>query len=204
MFRRAQEPSDKSRYDKSYFNLLIEYNSSLARGQLPGTFEYLQVGSTEKKYPGLRVSYLHSSIFLAPKCHCDPNAYFYDDDLARKTVDAHLYINGMGSDKGCDGGGKYQKGIRFVMIRRRSTNACLVDPMVVIFMSIGFTDPNPCRIDFFVLCNCESFVLFVIDILFYLMFVLNEVKINVLFLSCSLRRYTFLFNVSSQDQFRLV
>ncbi|KAK2171035.1 hypothetical protein NP493_1112g00008 [Ridgeia piscesae] len=98
VFRRAQEPSDKSRYDKSYFNLLIEYNSTLARRQLPGTFEYLQVGATEKKYPGLRVSYLHSSIFLAPKCHCDPNAYFYDDDLARKTVDAHLYINGLGVD----------------------------------------------------------------------------------------------------------
>ena len=114
VFRRAQEPSDKSRYDKSYFNLLIEYNSTLARRQLPGTFEYLQVGATEKKYPGLRVSYLHSSIFLAPKCHCDPNAYFYDDDLARKTVDAHLYINGLGADLGCEGGGKYQKGIRWV------------------------------------------------------------------------------------------
>ena len=34
---------DKSSYDKSYFNLLIEYNASLARSQFPGTFEYLQV-----------------------------------------------------------------------------------------------------------------------------------------------------------------
>jgi hypothetical protein len=42
-FRRAQEPVDKSKYEKSYFNLLIEYNSTIARRELPGTFEYLQV-----------------------------------------------------------------------------------------------------------------------------------------------------------------
>ena len=43
VFRRAQEPTDKSPYGKSYFNLLIEYNSTVAREELPGVFEYLQV-----------------------------------------------------------------------------------------------------------------------------------------------------------------
>ena len=43
VFRRVQEPADKSKYEKSYFNLLIEYDSDLARKDLPGTFEYLQV-----------------------------------------------------------------------------------------------------------------------------------------------------------------
>lgn len=112
VFRRAQEPTDKTKYEKSYFNLLIEYNSELAREKLPGTFEYLKVYYNEPKYPGLRVSYLHSSIFLAPKCHCDPNFYFYDDDLAGKTVDAHLWINSVTPDLGCAGGRKYEKGIR--------------------------------------------------------------------------------------------
>lgn len=93
--------------------MIIEYNSDLARKELPGTFEYLQVKDNETKYPGgLRVSYLHSSIFLAPKCHCDPGAYFYDDNLAKKTVDAHEYINGIYPDPGCDHGGRYVKGIR--------------------------------------------------------------------------------------------
>ncbi len=67
----------------------------------------------EEKYKGLRVSYLHSSIFLAPKCHCDPNAYFYDDDLAQKTVSAHEWINSVRPDEGCDApDAKYEKGIR--------------------------------------------------------------------------------------------
>ena len=112
VFRRAQEPMDKSKYEKSYFNLLIEYNSELGRKELPGTYEYLKVFYNEAKYPGLRVSYLHSSIFLAPKCHCDPNSYFYDDDLAKKTVDAHKWINSVTKDVGCEGGNKYEKGIR--------------------------------------------------------------------------------------------
>ena len=43
VFRRVQEPSNKAQYEKSYFNLLIEYDSDLARRDLPGTFEYLQV-----------------------------------------------------------------------------------------------------------------------------------------------------------------
>ena len=72
-----------------------------------------QVKDDEEKYKGLRVSYLHSSIFLAPKCHCDPNAYFYDDDLAKKTVVAHKWINSDLADKGCeDKTAKYEKGIR--------------------------------------------------------------------------------------------
>lgn len=116
MFRRAQEPEDKANYEKSYFNLLIEYNSKIARQKFPGTFEYLQVKYNEKKYPGLRVSYLHSSIFLAPKCHCDPNAYFYDDDLAQKTVAAHRYINSDTPDYGCDQEkrSRYVKSVRLV------------------------------------------------------------------------------------------
>lgn len=112
IFRRAQEPEDKTQYEKSYFNLLIEYNSTTAQEQFPGTFEYLQVKENERKYPGLRVSYLHSSIFFAPKCHCDPNQYFYDDALDQKTVDAHRWINSVMKDVGCDGMGKYEKGIR--------------------------------------------------------------------------------------------
>ena len=101
-------------YEKSYFNLLIEYNSTVARAELPGTFEYLQVKYDEPAYPELRVTYLHSSIFLAPKCHCDPNAYLLDDNLGNKTVDAHKWINSIKPDKGCGNGNnqKYEKGVR--------------------------------------------------------------------------------------------
>ena len=35
----------------------------------------------------------------------------------------------------------------------------------VLIHIIGFTDPNPCLIDYFVLCNCESYVVFFMDIL---------------------------------------
>lgn len=45
VFRRAQEPVDKSKYEKSYFNLLIEYKSSIASSEFPGTFDYLQVSN---------------------------------------------------------------------------------------------------------------------------------------------------------------
>ena len=34
---------NKKMYGKSYFNLLIEYNSTKAKQRLPGSFEYLQV-----------------------------------------------------------------------------------------------------------------------------------------------------------------
>ena len=33
------------------------------------------------------------------------------------------------------------------------------------YVLIGFTDPNPCLIDYFVLCNCESYGFFFMDIL---------------------------------------
>ncbi|CAH1773823.1 unnamed protein product [Owenia fusiformis] len=114
VFRRSQEPIERPTVPekKSYFNLLIEYNSTLARKELPGVFEYLKVKYDEPKYPNLRVSYGHSSIFLAPKCHCDPNKYFYNDDLAQKTVDAHKWINGILPDVGCDNGNMYEKGVR--------------------------------------------------------------------------------------------
>jgi hypothetical protein len=82
-----------NKYYKSYFNLLIEYNSTIARKELPTEFETLEVKINETKYPGLRVSYPWSSIFFAPNIYCDPNSYFYDDDLASKTVDAHNFIN---------------------------------------------------------------------------------------------------------------
>ena len=110
-----------SKYKKSYFNLLIEYNSSLALKLLPTEFDTLQVKINETKYPGLRVSYPFSSIFFAPNVYCDPNSYFYDDDLASKTVDAHKYINShilnkSFEDKGCDHS-KYKKGTRaYVLI----------------------------------------------------------------------------------------
>ena len=32
------------------------------------------------------------------------------------------------------------------------------------YFLIGFTDTNPCLYDYFVLCNCESFILLFIDI----------------------------------------
>ena len=37
---------------KSYFNLLIEYNSTLARTEMPEVFPYLEVKYDEPKYPG--------------------------------------------------------------------------------------------------------------------------------------------------------
>ena len=101
---------------------MIEYNSTKARQELPNEFEILQVKINETKYPGLRVSYPYSSIFFAPNVYCDPNSYFYDDDLASKTVDAHHYINSHIFNKsfvdlGCDYGLKYKKGTRaYVLI----------------------------------------------------------------------------------------
>ena len=59
------------------------------------------------------MTYKHSSIFLAPKCHCDSANYIYDDDLAQKTVDAHKWINSDEEDLGCEHSNqKYEKGIR--------------------------------------------------------------------------------------------
>ncbi|XP_063967969.1 voltage-dependent calcium channel subunit alpha-2/delta-3-like [Lytechinus pictus] len=100
-FRRLEEPPDRERYNKSYFNLLIEYNSTLARKELPGAFEEIEVYYDEPKYPHLRVSYKYSSIRFAPKCYCNPNAFLFDDDLATKTVRAHKFYNGNDTDVGC-------------------------------------------------------------------------------------------------------
>jgi len=42
---------------------------------------------------------------LAPRVYCDPSEYFYNDDLAQKTINAHIYINqrekNNDDDKGC-------------------------------------------------------------------------------------------------------
>ena len=80
-----------------------------------GEFEKMQVFFNEPKYPNLRVSYLYSSIFLAPRCYCDSNLYLVDDDPAGKTVAAHKYMNGYEPDLGCpkeDKKNKFRKGIR--------------------------------------------------------------------------------------------
>ncbi len=67
----------------------------------PGEFEKIEVFHDEPKYPDLRVSYLYSSFFFAPRCYCDPNSYLVDDDLAKKTVDAHKFVNSEEEDVGC-------------------------------------------------------------------------------------------------------
>lgn len=113
VFRRSQEPDDRSKLDDSYYNLLAEYNSSLLRKALPGVFEKIDVRETDSRYPGLRITYNHSTIFLAPQSHCDPIKYMYNDSLAAKTLDAHLWINGHQEDLGCETGlQKFDKGVR--------------------------------------------------------------------------------------------
>jgi hypothetical protein len=42
-FREVRQPKNLSMYDESFFNLLIEYNSTKARTFLPGKFEHMQV-----------------------------------------------------------------------------------------------------------------------------------------------------------------
>jgi hypothetical protein len=65
----------------------------------------MQVKINDPKYNDVRVSYLYSSIMLAPRVYCDPSEYFYNDDLAQKTINAHIYINqrekNNDDDKGC-------------------------------------------------------------------------------------------------------
>ena len=39
---------------RSYYNLLIEYNSTAARAAIPEVFPYLDVIYNHKKYPGKR------------------------------------------------------------------------------------------------------------------------------------------------------
>ncbi|XP_067678444.1 voltage-dependent calcium channel subunit alpha-2/delta-2-like [Haliotis asinina] len=112
-FRRSQEPVDRSKYVESYFNLLKEYSSDLLREQLPLAYHELDVREKEKRYPGLRISYKYSTIFLAPKTWCDPTTYMYDDNLDKKTLDAHRWINSYQKDEGCDSGNqKFHKGVR--------------------------------------------------------------------------------------------
>ncbi|GFO18775.1 voltage-dependent calcium channel subunit alpha-2/delta-2-like [Plakobranchus ocellatus] len=112
-FRRSQEPLDRSHIGESYYNLLKMYSSPLLRKELPGVFERINVKENEERYPGLRITYNHSTIFLAPQSHCDPIKYSYNDSLAEKTLDAHLWINGIQKDKGCEiGHQKFNKGVR--------------------------------------------------------------------------------------------
>lgn len=113
-FLRSQEPQNRRKYKTSYFNLLKHYNSTLAKQSLPpGTLEEIEIKENEEKYPGLRVTYKYSTIFLAPMSYCDPIEYIYDDNLDKKTVDAHEWINSFEKDLGCESGKqKFDKGVR--------------------------------------------------------------------------------------------
>ncbi|RUS88477.1 hypothetical protein EGW08_003735 [Elysia chlorotica] len=113
-FRRSQEPSDRSNINDSYYNLLKMYASPLLKKELPGVYERIDVRENEERYPGLRITYNHSTIFLPPQSHCDPIRYSYNDSLAEKTLEAHLWINGIEEDKGCDIMQRqmYNKGVR--------------------------------------------------------------------------------------------
>lgn len=112
-FRRSQEPVDRSSYTTSYYNLLKEYLNPVVKEEFPHAWEELEILENEtQRYPGLTISYKHSTIFLAPKSHCDPIQYLYDDNLAKKTINAHRYMNSYETDDGCVGDQVYDKGIR--------------------------------------------------------------------------------------------
>lgn len=112
-FRRSQEPVDRSSYTTSYYNLLKEYLNPVVKEEFPHAWEELEILENEtQRYPGLTISYEHSTIFLAPKSHCDPIQYLYDDNLAKKTINAHRYMNSYETDDGCIGDQIYDKGIR--------------------------------------------------------------------------------------------
>lgn len=112
-FRRSQEPVDRSSYTTSYYNLLKEYLNPVVKEEFPHAWEELEILENEtQRYPGLTISYEHSTIFLAPKSHCDPIQYLYDDNLAKKTINAHRYMNSYETDDGCVGDQIYDKGIR--------------------------------------------------------------------------------------------
>ncbi|XP_050400585.1 voltage-dependent calcium channel subunit alpha-2/delta-2 [Patella vulgata] len=112
-FRRSQEPLDRSKYDESYYNLLKEYKGRLLKERFPGLWKKIDIRENERRYPGLRITYKHSTIFLAPKAHCDPTKYMYNDNLAMKTYEAHIWINGNQTDLGCESGKqKFNKGVR--------------------------------------------------------------------------------------------
>ncbi|KAL3318708.1 hypothetical protein Ciccas_002628 [Cichlidogyrus casuarinus] len=115
VYRELEEPENWDSENKSYYNLLIEYKSNEVMQKYPKVFDLLEVKTEEKKYKGLRVSHKYSSIFFSPQCYCDPNEYIFDDNLAKKTLNAHEYMNKLGNmrgDKGCDEGSQYEKGTR--------------------------------------------------------------------------------------------
>ncbi|GFR88739.1 voltage-dependent calcium channel subunit alpha-2/delta-2-like, partial [Elysia marginata] len=122
-FRRSQEPLDRSHINDSYYNLLKMYASPLLRKELPNMYELIDVRERELRYPGLRITYKHSTIFLAPQSHCDPIRYSYNDSLAEKTLEAHKWINGVDEDKGCDikSSQMYNKGVRRPWYKRTSS-----------------------------------------------------------------------------------
>ena len=116
-FFRSQEPADRSKYRTSYYNTIKYYNNTLARTELSPSdiYEEIEVKEHEEKYPGLRITYKYSTIFLAPMAHCDPIEYIYDDNLVQKTIDAHKWINSHEPDLGCESKSqKFDKGVRLV------------------------------------------------------------------------------------------
>jgi hypothetical protein len=114
-FRRSQEPIDRSSYTTSYYNLLKEYLNPVVKAEFPHAWEELEIRQNEtERYPGLTISYKHSTIFLAPMSHCDPIQYLYDDNLARKTINAHQWMNSHETDLGCIGDQIYDKGVRYI------------------------------------------------------------------------------------------
>lgn len=116
-FRRSQEPIDRSSYTTSYYNLLKEYLNPVVKAEFPHAWEELEIRENEtERYPGLTISYKHSTIFLAPMSHCDPIQYLYDDNLAKKTINAHHWMNSYETDLGCIGDQIYDKGVRYFMI----------------------------------------------------------------------------------------
>lgn len=54
-FREINEPQELEKYKRSYFNLLIEYNSNDSRREFPNEFETLEVKVDDPKYPGLYI-----------------------------------------------------------------------------------------------------------------------------------------------------
>lgn len=114
-FRRSQEPIDRSSYTTSYYNLLKEYLNPVVKAEFPHAWEELEIRENEtERYPGLTISYKHSTIFLAPMSHCDPIQYLYDDNLAKKTINAHHWMNSYETDLGCIGDQIYDKGVRYI------------------------------------------------------------------------------------------
>ncbi|XP_069125986.1 LOW QUALITY PROTEIN: voltage-dependent calcium channel subunit alpha-2/delta-2-like [Argopecten irradians] len=136
VFRRSQEPTDRSKYPDSVFNLLKEYRGNKSRERLGNVAEEIEIKEAEEKYPGLRISYKHSTIFLPAKAYCDPISYLYDDDLEQKTIDAHEWINSKEPDnKSCgEPDQKFNKGIR--------TDVLITQPIEDIWRNRSFESLN--------------------------------------------------------------